>query len=101
LGVLKYFLRIEVTHSPKGIFLSQRKYTLNLLKETGKLGCKPASTPIENKNKLNSEDGKPLEDINQFPRLVGKIIYLTVTRPDISFSIAKLANLCMHLERCI
>jgi Reverse transcriptase (RNA-dependent DNA polymerase) len=51
LGVLKYFLGIEAAYSPKGIFLSQRKYTLDLLKETGKLGCKPASTPIENKKK--------------------------------------------------
>jgi Reverse transcriptase (RNA-dependent DNA polymerase) len=43
LGLLKYFLGIEIAHSPKGLFISQRKYIIDLLKETGKLGCKPAS----------------------------------------------------------
>jgi hypothetical protein len=56
---------------------------LDLLKETGKLGCKPTSIPIDSKNKLNIEDSMPLEDINKFQRLVGKLIYLTVTRPNI------------------
>jgi hypothetical protein len=64
--VLKYFFEIEVAHSPKGLFLSQRKYILDLLKETDKLRCKPATIPINDKNKLNSEDEKLLEDINQF-----------------------------------
>jgi Reverse transcriptase (RNA-dependent DNA polymerase) len=83
LGLLKYFLGIEIAHSSKGLFISQRKYIIDLLKETEKLGCKPASTPIDSKCKLNTEERKPLEDINQFQRLVGKLIYLTVTRPDI------------------
>jgi hypothetical protein len=98
LGYLKYFLGIEVAFSRKGLFISQRKYTLDLLKETGKLGCKPASTPIDTKHKLNTEDGEPLEDIPQFQRLVGKLIYLTVTRPDISFSVSQISRF-MHLPR--
>jgi Reverse transcriptase (RNA-dependent DNA polymerase) len=49
LGVLKYFLEIEVAHSPKGLFISQIKYILDLLKKTDKLGCKPVSIPIDNK----------------------------------------------------
>jgi hypothetical protein len=59
--LLKYFLGIEIAHSKNGLFISQRKYTLNLLKETGKLGCKPASTPIDSKIKLNTEDGELLD----------------------------------------
>ena len=55
---LKYFLRIEVAWSKKGIFVSQHKYILDLLKETGKLGCKPIETPIEANHKL----GEALED---------------------------------------
>jgi hypothetical protein len=55
--LLKYFLVIEIAHLPKDIFISQRKYTLDLLKETDKLGCKPATTPIDSKVKLNTENG--------------------------------------------
>jgi Reverse transcriptase (RNA-dependent DNA polymerase) len=98
LGLLKYFLGIEIAHSPKSIFISQRKYTLNLLRETGKIGCKPSSTPIDSKNKLNTEDGEPLENVNQFQRLVGKLIYLTVTRPDISFSVSQISRF-MHFPK--
>jgi hypothetical protein len=64
LGLLKYFLGIEIAHSPKSLFISQRKYVIDLLRETKKLGCKPASTPMDSKYKLNTEDEKPLEDIN-------------------------------------
>ena len=98
LGNLKYFLGIEIAHSSKGLFLSQRKYTLDLLKETGKLGCKPAQTPIDINTKLNNEDGEPLDNVSQFQRLVGKLIYLTVTRPDISFSVSQISQF-MHSPR--
>ena len=47
LGKLRYFLEIEVARSSKGIFLSQRKYVLDLLQEAGMLGCKPSDTPID------------------------------------------------------
>jgi Reverse transcriptase (RNA-dependent DNA polymerase) len=95
LGKLKYFFGIEITHSLKGLFISQRKYTLDLLKETKKLGCKTVSTPIDSDMKLNTEDGETLEDINHFQRLVGKLIYLTVTRPDMSFAISQISKF-MH-----
>ncbi|CAL9029136.1 unnamed protein product [Prunus brigantina] len=52
LGDLKYFLGIEVARSKTGIFLSQRKYVMDLLTETGMLGCNPADTPIEMNHKL-------------------------------------------------
>jgi hypothetical protein len=89
---LKYFLGIKIAHSPKGLFISQRKYVLDLLRETDKLGCKPAITSMDSKCKLNIEDDKPLEDINLFQRLVEKIIYLTVTRPDISYLICQVSK---------
>jgi hypothetical protein len=56
---LKYFLDIEIVVSSKRLFISQRKYVLNLLMKTDKLGCKSASTPIDSKYKLNIEDGNP------------------------------------------
>jgi hypothetical protein len=69
-----------------------------LLKETGKLGCKPAKTPIETNIKLNIENGEPLKDINHFQRLVEKLIYLTVTRPDLSFVVSQISQF-MHAPR--
>jgi hypothetical protein len=63
---LKYFLGIEIAYSNGELFLSQRKYVLDLLKEISKLGCKPVSILIDRKYKLNSEDEEPLEDINNF-----------------------------------
>jgi Reverse transcriptase (RNA-dependent DNA polymerase) len=60
LGKLTYFLGIEITHSQKKLFISQRKYVLDLLKETDKLKCKPAKTPIETNIKFNNEDGENL-----------------------------------------
>jgi Reverse transcriptase (RNA-dependent DNA polymerase) len=68
LGLLKYFLGIKIGHSPKGLFISQRKYTLDLLKEIGKLDCKLAPTPIDSKYKINTENGEPLNDINYFSK---------------------------------
>jgi hypothetical protein len=63
---LKYLLEIEIAHSLKRLFISQRKYMLDLLRKTDKLGYKPETTPMDKKCKLNTENSKPLEDINQF-----------------------------------
>ncbi|KAL1190135.1 Retrovirus-related Pol polyprotein from transposon RE2 [Cardamine amara subsp. amara] len=82
LGELKYFLGIEVCKFVDGLFLSQRKYVLDLLEETGKLGVRPAKTPIQESYKVCPE-GEPLLEVKQYQRLVGKLIYLTITRPDI------------------
>lgn len=92
LGTLKYFLGIEIAHSSKGLHLTQRKYTLDLLRETWKLWAKPARTSIETNKKLNSKDGEPLSDIEQLQRLTGKLIYLTVTRPDINFAVSSMSQ---------
>lgn len=54
LGLLRYFLSIEIARSSKDIFISQCKYILNLLKETKMLGCKLASTPMNSKKKLGT-----------------------------------------------
>jgi hypothetical protein len=64
---------------------------LDLLREIGKLEYKPISTPIDSKVKLNTNNGEPLDNINQFQRLAGELIYLTVTWPDISFAICQIS----------
>ncbi|GAA0167731.1 hypothetical protein LIER_22599 [Lithospermum erythrorhizon] len=56
LSILKYFLGIEVAHSQQGIFLSRRKYTLDIISETSLLGAKPAAFPLEQNHHLGSSD---------------------------------------------
>ncbi|KAD3641543.1 hypothetical protein E3N88_30767 [Mikania micrantha] len=85
LGRLKYFLGIEVLRSKQGIFICQKKYILDLLAETGMIDCKPAETPMVANQKLFMEEGAPLTDKEQYQRLVGKLIYLSHTRPDIAY----------------
>jgi len=87
LGDLKYFLGIEVARSKHGIFLSQRKYVLDLLTETGMLGCKPIETPIEQNHKNFCCVDASSTDRQRYQRLVGKLIYLSHTRPDIAYAV--------------
>ena len=87
-GNLRYFLGMEVARSKEGISVTQRKYILDLLKETGMLGCKPAKTPMESMAKLDiGKESNPV-DKGRYQRLVGKLIYLSHTRPDIGFSVS-------------
>ena len=100
LGKLKYFLGIEVLDIADGICLTQRKYCTELLSEFGMLGCKPCSTPIEvnpDDKKVVSKfgDDEPLTGVTSYQKLVGKLIYLTLTRPDISYAVHCLSQV-MH-----
>jgi hypothetical protein len=61
LGPLRYFLRIEIARSSKGIILSQRKYFLDPLMETGMLGCRPCGSPIVKKHQTQGESGEPVD----------------------------------------
>ncbi|RVW26631.1 Retrovirus-related Pol polyprotein from transposon RE1 [Vitis vinifera] len=88
LGNLKYFLGMEVARSRKGIVVSQRKYILDLLKETGMLGCKPIDTPMDSQKKLGIEKESTPVDRGRYQRLVGRLIYLSHTRPDIGFAVS-------------
>ncbi|KAL5774663.1 hypothetical protein ACOSP7_012220 [Xanthoceras sorbifolium] len=89
---LKYFLGIEFSRSRKGIFMSQRKYVLDILQDFGLLGACPNNFPMEQNLKLTPTDGALLNDPTKYRRLVCRLIYLTVTRPDIVYSVRTLSQ---------
>ncbi|RVX14701.1 Retrovirus-related Pol polyprotein from transposon RE2 [Vitis vinifera] len=95
LGPLKYFLGMEFARSRKGIFISQRKYVLDLLSETGLLGCKATETPIKLNLKLQLASPVEMIDKEKYQRLVGRLIYLSHTRPDIAFAVSMVSQF-MH-----
>ncbi|RVW33186.1 Retrovirus-related Pol polyprotein from transposon RE1 [Vitis vinifera] len=88
LGPLKYFIGIEVSRSSEGFFLSQRKYALDLLQETGMSGCQPVNTPIEEGLKLCVEPNQVSTDKGRYQRLVGRLMYLAYTRPDLAYALS-------------
>ena len=89
LGTLSYFLGLEVTSSFDGHYLSQAKYVSDLL-----------STPLEYNAKLTPLDGEPISDATHYHQLVGSLIYLTVTRPDISHAVG-MVNKFMDAPRSV
>ncbi|XP_047943981.1 uncharacterized mitochondrial protein AtMg00810-like [Salvia hispanica] len=95
LGLLKYFLGIEVLRSKKGIFINQRKYILDLLAEIGMIDCKPTDTPMVQIHGLQMKEEAKLADSGRYQRLVGKLIYLSHTRPDITYAVGVVSQF-MH-----
>ncbi|KAL0541218.1 hypothetical protein IC582_021260 [Cucumis melo] len=87
LGELKHFLGLEMEYSEKGLFLGQQKYVNDLLQKYGMSDYKPISTPMKVKKKFCMHEDKDLADPTMYRQLVGSLIYLTLTRPDISYSV--------------
>uniref|UniRef100_A0A2N9GBX0 Reverse transcriptase Ty1/copia-type domain-containing protein n=1 Tax=Fagus sylvatica TaxID=28930 RepID=A0A2N9GBX0_FAGSY len=77
LGPLSYFLGLEVSSSSDGYYLTQAKYTSDLISRAGITDSKIVDTPIEYNNRLNTHDGEPLPDATLYRQLVGSLVYLT------------------------
>ncbi|EHA8588144.1 putative Retrovirus-related Pol polyprotein from transposon RE1 [Cocos nucifera] len=92
LGKMKYFLGMEVVQSSFGIFLSQEKYAIDLLEKFHMLNRKPAKTPMNSNDKLMVEDGSDKADEKVFRSMVGGLIFLTHTRPDIMFAVSLISR---------
>ena len=97
LGTLSYFLGLEVTSSFDGYYLSLAKYASDLLSKAGITNNKIVSTSLEYNAKLTPLDGEPISDATRYRQLVGSLIYLIVTRPDISHAWVWLVSLWMPL----
>ena len=98
LGGLKYFLGIEVARSKQGIFHSQMKYVLDILTEVGMLECKPVDTPIVQNHRLGEYLDQAPTDKGRYQRLVGKLIYLSHTHPDIAYAVSVVSQFMHNLS---
>lgn len=101
LGSLNFFLGIEICMSNKGILLWQRKYTLEFIAELGLGSCKPSLTPLEQNKMLTSleydqqcalDNYPPLSNVKGYRRLIGRLLYLTLTRRYISYCVQTLSH---------
>ncbi|GKA44662.1 ribonuclease H-like domain-containing protein [Tanacetum coccineum] len=97
LGALNYFLGISVTRDSSGMFLSQRKYAMEILERAHMVGCNSSRTPVDTESKLG-DGGTPVVDPTLYRSLAGSLQYLTFTRPDITYAVQQVC-LYMHDPR--
>ncbi|GJV75095.1 uncharacterized mitochondrial protein-like protein [Tanacetum coccineum] len=98
LGNLNYYLGIEFLRNPNGLTMSKRKYALELLQSANVLNLKPCHIPVDPIVKLNDTDGEPLNNPSTYKAIVGKLLYLIITRPDLSYAAHALSQFS-HIPR--
>ena len=92
LGHLSYLLGIEITHSIDGLYITQAKYAYGLLSQAGLIDSKTVDTPVELNAYLTPTGEKPLSNPSLYRRLVGSLVYLTITHPYISYTIHQVSQ---------
>ncbi|XP_031479830.1 uncharacterized mitochondrial protein AtMg00810-like [Nymphaea colorata] len=92
LGHLHYFLGVEAQFTPQGLFLSQRQYMQDLLKQSNMVDVKPLPSPLAVGEKLSKFDGTPLLDPTPYRQIVGALQYATLSRPDLAYATNKVCQ---------
>nr|GEY56699.1 uncharacterized mitochondrial protein AtMg00810-like [Tanacetum cinerariifolium] len=92
MGQILFFLELQISQSPRGIFINQSKYDLKSLKKYSFESCDPVDTPMVEKSKLNEDkEGKAIDPLH-YRGMIGTLLYLTASRPDLQFAICMCAR---------
>ena len=87
LGMLMYYLGLEVNQTTAGITISQGAYATKILEAAGLASCNPSITPMESRLKLSKSSTDPAVDATEYMRIVGALRYLVNTRPDLAYAV--------------
>ncbi|GKA60092.1 retrovirus-related pol polyprotein from transposon TNT 1-94 [Tanacetum coccineum] len=87
MGKMLFFLGLQISQCPKGIFLNQSKYDLDIIKKYGMETCNPMDTPMVEKSKLDEDPQGKVVDPTSYRRMIGSLMYLTASGPDIVFDV--------------
>nr|GEZ80694.1 retrovirus-related Pol polyprotein from transposon TNT 1-94 [Tanacetum cinerariifolium] len=92
MGKISFFLGLQISQSPRGIFINQSKYALASLKKYDFESCDPVDTPMVEKSKLDEDKEGKAVDPSHYRGIIGTLLYLTASRPDLQFSICMCAR---------
>nr|GEZ34068.1 retrovirus-related Pol polyprotein from transposon TNT 1-94 [Tanacetum cinerariifolium] len=92
MGKISFFLGLQISQSPRGIFINQSKYALESLKKYGFESCDTVDTPMVEKSKLDEDKEGKAVDLPYYRGMIGTLLYLTASRPDLQFAICMCAR---------
>nr|GFA47651.1 hypothetical protein [Tanacetum cinerariifolium] len=92
MGKISFFLGLQISQSPRGIFINQSKYALESLTKYGFESCEPVDTPMVEKSKLDEDRERKAIDQSHYRGMFGTLLYLTASRPDLQFAICMCAR---------
>nr|GEY72617.1 hypothetical protein [Tanacetum cinerariifolium] len=92
MGKISFFLELQISQSPRGIFINQSKYALESLKKYGFESCNPVDTLMVEKSKLDEDKEGKAVDLSHYRGMIGTLLYLTASRHDLQFAICMCAQ---------